>query len=159
MSPRLSALTLVAALGCATMAGVFFAFSAFVMAGLARLPAPQGIAAMQSINRTAVRPVFMSALFGTAATCVALVVVALSTWGDRRAALLLAGSLMYLVGTILLTIGVHVPLNDRLATVDPGQADALSRWNGYVGRFTSWNHVRGLAALTAAALFTVALGA
>ena len=34
-------LTLVAALGCALVGGVFFAFSSFVMKALGRLPAPQ----------------------------------------------------------------------------------------------------------------------
>jgi uncharacterized membrane protein len=43
-------LTLFAALGCGLVAGVFFAFSTFVMKALARLPAEQGIAAMQAIN-------------------------------------------------------------------------------------------------------------
>ena len=47
-------LTLFAALGCAMMAGVFFAFSSFVMPALRRLPATQGIAAMQAINVAAV---------------------------------------------------------------------------------------------------------
>lgn len=58
-------LTVAAVLGCGLNAGVFFAFSGFVMAALRRLPAPQGIAAMQSINVTAVRPPLMAALFGT----------------------------------------------------------------------------------------------
>jgi uncharacterized membrane protein len=46
----LLALTLVAALGCGLMAGLFFAFSVSVMKALARLPSAEGIAAMQSIN-------------------------------------------------------------------------------------------------------------
>jgi uncharacterized membrane protein len=61
--------TLVAALSTGLMAGVFFAFSAFVMKALARLPIAQGIQAMQSINVTAVTPVFMAALFGSTAVC------------------------------------------------------------------------------------------
>jgi uncharacterized membrane protein len=85
MSPALYALTLAAALGCATMAGVFYAFSAFVMDGLARLPHAQGIAAMQSINVTAVRPAFMTGFVGTAAICAVLVVWALATWGEQAA--------------------------------------------------------------------------
>ncbi len=60
------------ALGCGLLAGVFFAFSAFVMPALRRLPAAQGIAAMQSINRLAVTPALMTALFGTAVACVGL---------------------------------------------------------------------------------------
>jgi len=42
--------TLIAALGCGLMAGLFFAFSVSVMKSLARLPSAAGIAAMQFIN-------------------------------------------------------------------------------------------------------------
>jgi uncharacterized membrane protein len=54
--------TMVCALGCGVNAGVFFAFSSFVMHALSRLPPTQGMAAMQSINVVAVTPVFMTAL-------------------------------------------------------------------------------------------------
>jgi uncharacterized membrane protein len=157
MSPGLFGLTLVAALSCGIVAGVLFGFSAFVMNGLGRLPAAQGIAAMQSINISAVRPAFMAALFGAAAACLALVVWSLLTWGQRGAAALLVGGVLYLVGTIGLTIVYHVPLNDALAIVDPTSADAAGRWGGYLEGWTRWNHVRTAAALAAAAAFTVRL--
>lgn len=57
------------ALGCGVAGGAFFAFSTFIMRALARLPAPQGIAAMQSINVVVITPLFMMALFGTGAAC------------------------------------------------------------------------------------------
>ena len=38
------------ALGCGRNAGIFFAFSSFVMKALARLPSAQGIAAMNWIK-------------------------------------------------------------------------------------------------------------
>ena len=44
------ALAFAAARGSGVVGGVFFAFSSFVMAALARRPAHEGIAAMQSIN-------------------------------------------------------------------------------------------------------------
>jgi uncharacterized membrane protein len=157
MSPALYALTLAAALGCATMAGVFYAFSAFVMAGLARLPHAQGVAAMQSINVTAVRPPFMAGFLGTAAVCAVLAIWALVTWGERPAALLLAGSALYLSGAILLTGAYHVPRNDALESVDPNSADAADHWRGYLASWTAWNHVRAAASLGAGAAFTVAL--
>jgi uncharacterized membrane protein len=72
MSDFLVTLTLVTALGCALSAGALFAFSSFVIKALARLPDPQSIAAMQSINVQAVTPVFMTALFGTGLACLAL---------------------------------------------------------------------------------------
>lgn len=157
MSPGLYALTLVAALGCGTMAGAFYAFSAFVMDGLARVPHAQGIAAMQAINVTAVRPAFMTGFVGSAAVCAVLVVWSLITWGERPAALLLAGGALYLAGAILLTRVHHVPRNDALATVDPDGPAAAGDWRAYVESWTAWNHVRAAASLAAAAAFTVAL--
>jgi uncharacterized membrane protein len=157
MGGFLFTLTLLTALGCATMAGVFFAFSAFVMKALVRLPAEQGIAAMQAINVAAVTPAFMATLFGTAVACGALAVFALFAWDERFAPYLLVGSVLYLVGTILLTIAYHVPRNEALARVEPHSADAESHWARYLSGWTAWNHVRAATALAAAATFTIAL--
>src|SRR6516162_5972848 len=66
MSGFVQTVTVAGAIGAALVGGVFFAFSAFVMPALRRLPAAQGISAMQSINRTAVTAPLMLALFGTA---------------------------------------------------------------------------------------------
>ena len=146
-----------AAVGAATMGGVFFAFSTFVMSGLDRLPPAQGIAAMQSLNVTAVRPAFMTALFGTGALCVYLGVRGVLDWGDRRAALLVVGSAVYLGGAILLTAVYHVPMNDTLATVNPHAAGAASDWSDYVDRWTAANHIRTAASVGSAAAFVGAL--
>jgi uncharacterized membrane protein len=151
------ALKLFAALGCGLVAGVFFAFSTFVMSALARLQAAQGIAAMQSINITAINPPFMVALFGTAAACLLLAVSSLFNWHQPGAAYLLVGSLLYLVGTVLVTIAFNVPLNDALAKVESGSTDGTSLWARYLTNWTIWNHVRTVAALAAAALLTIAL--
>ena len=70
-----------AALGSALIAGVFFAFSTFVMAALARLPPAQGIAAMQAINVTVLNPWFLGVFVGTAIACVVLAVTSLMHWG------------------------------------------------------------------------------
>jgi uncharacterized membrane protein len=157
MEGFLFALTLLGALGCGMMAGVFFAFSAFVVKALGRLPAEQGIAAMQAINVAAVTPAFMATLFGTAVACGALAVWALIAWDARFAPYLLVGSALYLVGTILLTIAYHVPRNEALARVEPYSVDAESHWTRYLSGWTAWNHVRAAAALAAAALLTIAL--
>ena len=111
----LFALALLAALGCGLIAGVFFAFSSFVMKALARLPAGEGIAAMQSINIVVLRSLFMAVFLGTAATCALLIVPATRMWNGPGAACLLAGSLLYLVGTVLVTMVFNVPRNDALA--------------------------------------------
>jgi uncharacterized membrane protein len=153
----LFALTLAAALGCGLMAGFFFAFSAAVMTALARLPAAQGIAAMQSVNVAVINPWFMTVFLGTAAACAPLVVAALLMWDRPGAAYLLVGGLLYLVGALLVTILFNVPRNDALAAVAPASADGARLWAGYLTSWTAWNHVRGAAALAATALLTIAL--
>ena len=59
-----TALTVVAAVLGGLTAGVFLAFSTFVVQGLDRNPAPVAIRAMQGINVTAPHPLFMLPLFG-----------------------------------------------------------------------------------------------
>ena len=66
MDELMSGLTLAAALGAGLVAGIFFAFSAFIMAALKRLPPEGGISAMQSINVAVLNPVFFFVFFGTA---------------------------------------------------------------------------------------------
>jgi uncharacterized membrane protein len=153
----LYALKLFSALGCGLMAGVFFAFSAFVMSALARLQPTQGISAMQSINIAVINPLFMVVFLGTAVACLFLAVSSLLRWHQPGAAFLLAGSLFYLVGTFLVTVVFNVPLNDALAKVDPGNPESANLWASYVNHWTAWNHIRTAAVLAAAASFTIAL--
>ncbi|BAZ68053.1 MAG: DUF1772 domain-containing protein [Pelatocladus maniniholoensis HA4357-MV3] len=155
--PLIFALKLFAAIGCGLIAGVFFAFSTFVMAGLARLQPAQGITAMQSINITAINPLFMLALFGTAVACLFLTVSSLLKWHQPGAVYLLIGSLLYLIGTIGVTIAFNVPLNDALVNVKPDSTEGANLWASYLTNWTTWNHVRTIAALAAATLFTLSL--
>ena len=153
----LFALKLFSAVGCGLIAGVFFAFSTFVMSALARLQASHGIAAMQSINITAINPLFMTVLFGTAAACIFLAVSSLLKWHQPGAAYLLLGSLLYLIGTVGVTIMFNVPLNEALAKVEPSSSEGASLWASYLTNWTNWNHIRATAALAAAASLTIAL--
>ncbi len=149
--------TLLSALGCGLIAGVFYAFSTFVMQALARLPPAQGIAAMQSINVVVINRWFLGAFFGTAAGCLLLIVAALLDWDGPAAIYRVVGSALYLIGTILVTIACNVPRNEALARVDSESADGAERWTAYVKSWTAWNHVRTAAALVAAALLVIAL--
>jgi uncharacterized membrane protein len=151
------ALTLFTALGCGLMAGVFFAFSAFVMKALGRLPPADGIAAMQSINVAVINPVFLTAFLGTAAACVLAIISSLLRWHDPSAIYLLLGGVLYLVGSFLVTVAFNIPKNDALAAIAPTGPDSANRWTEYLTSWTAWNHVRMVAALAAAAAFILAL--
>ena len=157
MSSHLTDLvTLLAALGSGLMAGVFWAFSNFVMPALSRLPAPQAVSAMQSINRVVLNRRFLGVLLGTGAACL----LAASVWGEGSRAsawLRLAGAASYLIGTIAVTKLCHVPRNLALARGPADSSEAAQVWSNFARGWSVWNHVRGAAALMAALLLTLAL--
>ena len=148
--------TLLSALGCGLVAGTFFAFSTFVMKALGNLPPPQGIAAMQSINVVVINRWFMTVFLGTAAACLVVMIASLLRWHDPGTPYLLAASVLYLVGTFLVTMLFNVPRNNALAAVAPSSSEAATLWASYLSGWTAWNHVRTIAALAASALFIIA---
>jgi uncharacterized membrane protein len=150
-------LTFLAALGSGLVAGIFFAFSNFVMDALGRLPPAHGLAAMQSINETVINPVFFAAFLGTAAVCAILAIMALLRWDEPGAVYVLAGSLLYFFGCFGVTMVFNVPLNDAIAVAKPETADGARLWADYLSAWTNWNHVRTVASLAASAAFIAAL--
>jgi uncharacterized membrane protein len=86
-----------------------------------------------------------------------LVIASLLRWHDPRAFYWLAGGILYLAGTILVSAVFNVPRNDALAQVAPGSPEAAGLWATYLSIWTAWNHVRTVAALLAGVAFTVAL--
>jgi uncharacterized membrane protein len=151
----LIALTLSSALGCGLVAGIFFAFSSFIMRALAKLPPAHGIAAMQSINLVVINPLFLTVFLGTALACIGAASAALL----RDAAgtgFVLAGAALYVVGTLLVTMRCNVPRNELLARVDPESAEGAAAWAGYLPSWLAWNHVRTVAAFAASLMLIVA---
>jgi uncharacterized membrane protein len=149
-------LTLIAALGSGLMAGLFFAFSSFIMTALVKLPPEHGIAAMNSINVTILNATFGLTFFGTAVLCLGLGIVSVLRWAEPGSAWLLAGSLIFLVGTIGVTMVFNVPLNDALAAVAPASPEGAALWSRYLAQWLPWNHVRTIANIAALIAFILA---
>lgn len=112
---------------------------------------------MNSINRTAVRPAFMSVFLGTAVLAAVTAVVTLVLWPKEAAVELLLGSGLYLVGSFGVTAAANVPRNAALLRLDPDSAEAAGRWPAYVREWTAWNHVRAVASAAAAVAYVLAL--
>jgi uncharacterized membrane protein len=155
----LTALTFLTALGCGVIGGVFYAFSTFVMRALLRRPAAEAVAAMQAINVAVINPLFLGPFLGTAAASAALMILALLRWPHPGSAWLVAGGVLYFVGTFLVTILFNVPLNNALEKRSADAPDAADHWAHYAARWTRWNHVRSAAAIAATAAFMLALSA
>ena len=157
MERVLLVLTFIAAIGSGIVGGIFFAFSSFVMTALGRLPSEQGAAAMNAINVTVINPGFFLVFFGIALACVVLAMTSLFQLGETSPKLTLAASLIYIVGSIGVTMAFNVPLNDALAGAQAGSPESASLWPSYLDRWTAWNHIRTIASIISAILFTAAL--
>ena len=139
------------------IAGVFFAFSSYVMNALARLPPEEGIAAMQSSNVFAINSWFLVAFLGTACLCITTMIAAVVQLREPFAILLLVGGVVYLAGCFAVTMIFNVPMNEALAALPPTAPDRAARWASYVTGWTTWNHLRTAASLFAAALLAIGL--
>ena len=124
--------------------GFFYAWVCSTMWGLDAADPRVAIEAMQAMNASVRNPVFFPAFFGTP------VVLGFAAWSARRGGFpsasrwFLAASLVYLVGGLLLTMTLNVPMNEELATVTvPGSRTAAAAiWNDYSGTWQLWNTAR-----------------
>ncbi|MES2058336.1 MAG: anthrone oxygenase family protein [Pseudomonadota bacterium] len=150
-----STLLIGAAIATALNAGVFYAFSSFVMAGLGRIPPEQGANAMNAISVTAVMAPFMILFMGATLLCLGLAGWSLFSFSAFDSKLILAASLFYVIGCFGVTAMVNVPLNDQLAAAPPTEIVAM--WRTYLHDWVQWNHVRTIASTLSALLYIIVL--
>jgi len=149
-------LTVLAALGSGLIGGVFFAFSTSVMKALGQRPAAEGMAAMQGINAVILNPLFLGAFLGTALVCMGALILSVIRWSDAEI-FLFAGSIVYLIGSALVTMALNVPLNNTLAAADPLDDKSKDLWANYLSNWTFWNHVRTAASIASSTAFILGL--
>ncbi|MFJ8532435.1 DUF1772 domain-containing protein [Streptomyces sp. NPDC093591] len=150
-------LIVIGVVGTGLVAGVFCAFSTFVMRGLAALPPAQGVAAMKAINVAALLPAFMLVFIGSAVLCAVIAVVTFVLWPEEATVELLLGSALFLFGSFGVTMVANVPRNEALLKLDAGTPEAAAYWPTYVREWTAWNHVRAVASAAAAVSYVLAL--
>ena len=145
-------LTLACGIGSALVAGVLLIFSVCIMRALGTLPPAHGIRAMQAINVAIINPWFLGVFAGTAVLCIVSLVwtVAQNAWPPPTG--VLVGSLLYLVGVVMITRVYHIPRNDALAAATPDTDAGAALWSDYLRMWTWWNHIRTAAAIAFLAL-------
>lgn len=146
-----------AALGSGMMAGLFCAFSNFVMRALSKLPPTMAIEAMQSINLAIVRPAFLIVFLGTGVACALAFGLGWQHLSKDTLVYVSAGGAIYALGGIAVTIAFNVPLNNRLAAVDPESKGGANVWQVYLAKWTRWNHVRSIATIFSTILLILAV--
>jgi len=137
----------VAAVGAGLMAGVYFAFSGFIMRSLDQLGAAPAADAMNAINKVILRSWFMGLFFGSTLLYAVLAAVAVFDTDLAGRWLLFAAGLIYVVGMFLCTAMFNVPLNNRLADAGSDNNAKTETWTHYFRYWTRWNHLRSVCSL------------
>jgi uncharacterized membrane protein len=153
----LFAALLCAALGAGMLAGLFFVFSNTIMDALGRQPAQTGAAVMRTINSRIQNPLFFVLFFGTAASCVAVIIGTAMDPSPAGASYALLGAALNLGGSLMVTVACNVPLNHALDRTQGATAEGDAVWAKYLVRWTRWNHVRTVANIASAVLLCLAL--
>ncbi len=158
MSTTFFLLSHVAIIAYALVAGVFLAFSDFIMRSLASTGGTGGLEAMQVINREVVRWIFMVLFLGLVPVSLVVAGYGIVHLATLSGALMALAGLVYLGGCFGVTIAFNVPMNEALDKMEADTGTARDYWTGtYLPRWTFWNTLRTGACALSAALLLVAL--
>lgn len=148
------------AIGFGLMAGIYAAFSGFLMRSLQALKPAEGIRAMQSINRVILKSPFMALFFATSAGALALAIIGLLGMGGAASLPAAMAGLLYAFGMFGVTVAFNVPRNNRLDATPADSSEAEAVWRMYLREWTFWNSVRTVASTAASALciWAISLG-
>jgi uncharacterized membrane protein len=123
------------------MAGVFGLYAHAIMPGLRKTDDRTFVGAFQAIDRAIVNPLFMTWFLGA----LALTGVAAALLGGERSVLpWVVGAVALYLAVFVITIAVHVPLNDALKAADPAMDPAAVRGRFDEARWVAWNVVRAV---------------
>jgi uncharacterized membrane protein len=143
-------------LSSALVAGVFQSFSDFVMRALIMADPAGGIEAMQMINRTVFRSVFLVMLLGLAPITLGFAAYAYFSLSGPVKLWIMSGAAIYIIGVFFVTMFGNVPMNNRLDAMNYETAEAINYWRTYGIVWTGWNHIRTFGSAATAVCFLLA---
>lgn len=136
-----------AVLAIGLVAGVFLAFSDFVMKALRATSTESAIEAMQVINRKVYGSAFLVLFLGLAPVTLFLAIYAFATLSGPASLWVISGGLLYVSGVVAVTMICNVPMNKRLDAMEHTSDEAATYWQIYLSEWTAWNHVRTIASV------------
>lgn len=143
----LTLLAWIMALCAGLMAGIYAAFSVFIMRSFATLDTADAIAAMNAINVVILKSLFLPLFFGSTVIAALMVIAGVWQWGEPGAGKAFAAGAIYMTGMFLVTVFGNIPLNNALARVSGSGEEAAQTWARYLTRWTRWNTLRTIASL------------
>nr|WP_223295039.1 anthrone oxygenase family protein [Marinomonas mediterranea] len=137
------------------MAGVYFAFSSFIMRSLRSLSPLEGAKAMIRINEVVLKSAFMPLFFGSTLGHTLLALWMSLAPPAMPSALLITANMAYLIGMFVCTAIFNVPLNNRLLSYKDDEEQLKHYWRTYQSDWGKWNLVRTLACTLSALMLLI----
>jgi len=135
--------------------GVFFTYSNSIVPGLDNADAEKAVEAMRKINVAIINPRFILTFVGPVVTAAVTGFLLLGLDEDTPAYLYFAAAVVYLLGCLVITGRINVPLNNALE--NSTSTDWTQRWADFSPRWRRWNTVRTLSSGVALILCGVGL--
>jgi len=135
--------------------GAFFTYSNSVVPGLDNTEPEKAVEAMRKINVAIINPPFLTTFIGPVITGAITGFLLLGLDETNSALLFFAGAVVYLIGGIMITGGINIPMNNALE--NSTSTDWEKRWADFSPRWKTWNRVRALLSLVALVLCGVGL--
>ncbi|MEO7719714.1 MAG: anthrone oxygenase family protein [Capsulimonas sp.] len=148
-----------AAISASLMAGLFYAWSCSITAGLGRLPDAEYLGAMQSINIAIQNPVFFAGFFGALFLLPIAAAMQYAPAPGPRFWLLAAAAVAYAVGVIGVSVAGNIPLNEALNSFPLHTATAHEIAAQRVRFESPWNALNTVRTISAVAAVTLAIAA
>ncbi len=152
----LTAVLLAQAIMAIFISGILYSFSDFIMRALDDLPPKNAVAAMQNINVSVYRSIFMVVFISLVPLSIAVSIWSIITTGWSGSLFVLVGTLLYVFGMFILTGTGNVPLNESLKQIDASHQEAVGAWKSYYKRWTRLNTLRCIFGVAAGVCWTFA---
>jgi len=129
-------------------AGMMFIFSNTIMPALSKLPDETGITVMVTINDVILNPLFQILFVGGLTSVVPAIDMAFihrKDYSKPARFFVMASTLIYFFGQIVVTASQNIPRNDILLSMDASSQAASDYWRSeYLGAWVSWNTARAI---------------
>ena len=122
-------------------AGFFYTWSFTITQSLNLIEATSAVSAMQSVNAN-IRNAWFAVIFFGAPVLLLLTTFMLFLNNLWKPSLLFSIASIAAATTVIITMTVHVPMNNELAMVSPAAASSFQLWADYSSAWTQWNHLR-----------------
>ena len=135
--------------------GFFFAWSVSVILGTKKVGHLTYLETMQNINREILNPVFFIVFFGS---LIALVITIYLQFNNKTVfVLVLASTIIYLIGTFGVTAFGNVPLNNELEALNITKLNLIKLKDFRTYYESAWNHFHGIRTISSMVSFILLL--